>query len=127
MSLMSSKILNTKTKTFRFNDNYEMSNNNYCDIEITVKEKLYNNGNTYYYISYKNTYSDKCKASHCHPLSEKAYEKHMEGEIIIKNPLTEQLVKFLLMDFESLEKFSGNSMGEHYKGCIMRSICNFWD
>lgn len=123
---MSSKELSKQTKTFRFHDPniFSTSLDNYCDIKITVSEKLYESGEIFYYIDYEDTYSDKNKAKHCHPLYG---NDDMDGEIIVKNPLSEQLVNFLLMDYDKLEKFSGNSTSEHYKSCVMRSISNFWD
>jgi len=50
-----------------------------------------------------------------------------EGEIIAKNPMTAQMVEFLLMDDAELVKFTGHTTPQDYKHKIMLSIVHFWD
>lgn len=50
-----------------------------------------------------------------------------DGEIISKNEMTEQLVRFLCMDDELLSKESGHVTSEDYRKNIMYSISNLWD
>ncbi len=115
------------TSTFIFyaddyNDEIQLSS--FCKIQVTVTEKTYN-GNTFYYINYVNKYGGNKQLQKLHPLYDR--ESSLDGEIIVKNSLTEQLIKYLLMDFEELSKYSGNSSPIHYKKCIMRIISELWD
>ena len=50
-----------------------------------------------------------------------------DGEFIVKNSLSEQLIKYLLMDLDELEIYSGNTSAIEYKASIMKSINLFLD
>jgi hypothetical protein len=50
-----------------------------------------------------------------------------EGEVIAKNPMSEMMVDYLLMDDAELAKFSGHTTPQDYKHKIMLSIVYFWD
>ena len=53
--------------------------------------------------------------------------QHCEGEIIVKNSFTQEMIKYLLMDFNELEKYSGVSTPNYYKIQIIQAISLFWD
>lgn len=55
------------------------------------------------------------------------FEDHINGEIIVKNELSNILIKYLLMDFEELSKHSGSVTPQNYKLSIMKSISLLWD
>ena len=118
----------------------------YCILNIIVNLHTYDNGTKYYYINYEWNYSlhgkifthEKILNSPCkkkdqifslnpHFDDKLFYENHIEGEIIIKNSLSEQLIKYLLMDIKELSKYCGNSDPLYYKANIMKSISFLWD
>ena len=49
------------------------------------------------------------------------------GDIVYKNGLTEQLIKYICMSDEDLSKVSGNVHCESYRLSIIKSIQLFWD
>ena len=118
-------------KTFRFYNEFMNDTSKYCDLTVRVNINKYENGNEYYYINYSCIYSfDKNGSGLCaHPFNSfpDLLENNADGEIIIKNSLSDKLIEYLLMNFNELEKYSGNSTGIRYKISIMRSIANFWD
>ena len=110
--------------TFKFSNEFNPNELNYCLVKVTVKVISYKDSKCKYYdITYENKYANK-KSIFLHPLFD---TDSLDGEIIVKNPLTEKLVEFLLMDYKTLEKFSGNSTAQCYKGSIMRMISELWD
>ena len=123
-----------KPNTFRFNN--EIIDDNYVDITISVKEsKPHEDGDTYYEITYVNNYSNDEILNH-HPLykfddvrlQEGEYKiAGSDGETIVKNSFSKKLIKYLLMDLDELEKYTGNATGIDYKANIMRTINLFWD
>tara|TARA_B100000575_G_C23054390_1_gene606944 strand:- start:79 stop:483 length:405 start_codon:yes stop_codon:yes gene_type:complete len=124
-------------KKFRFYYLFqERSDIPWCDIEITVKMTAKGkevNGKEYYYISYKNTFSDidnpeLFQVNSAHPFhNNDELCEHLDGEIIIKNEMTDAMINYLLMDFDELSKYSGSSEPMHYKGMIMRMFTHLWD
>lgn len=128
------KTLSTRTTTSRFTDQFEgIGINKYCDIEITVEHRLYDSGGEVYHIHYICTYSDNsplCKT--LNPFfgrwddGSESYECRHE-DIIAANEMTENMVKFILMDFDELEKYSGHRTPLSYKISIMRAITFLWD
>ena len=122
------KILNSKKKTFKFTHPYENNSDEYCKIDITLKEIQYKYKNTnkiIYHITYNNIFSEG-ESLRCHPLYIN-YKSHLDGDIIIKNELTEVLTKYLFMDDEELSNHTGHSTAMSYRGAIMRNIANLWD
>ena len=121
-------------KTFRFNN--ETIDDNYVDITISIIERNPNDDYyTYYDITYENKYSNEKVLNH-HPLYKledvrlqdgKYHISGSDGEFIVKNSLSEQLIKYLLMDLDELEMYSGNTSAIEYKANIMKSINLFWD
>ena len=53
--------------------------------------------------------------------------EHIDGDLIVKNSMSEKLIEYLLMGFDELEEFTGNSTPQGYKGNIMRAITYLWD
>ena len=109
---------------------YESNNSNaihFCAMRIKVKEiKKANNPDQYYDITYKYKLSSKSqRAKELHPFKDDIENK--KGEIIKKNALTEQLIKYLFMDIDELAKYSGNTNPYDYKLRIIKSITLFWD
>ena len=54
-------------------------------------------------------------------------ESYYKGEIIHKNSLTEQLISYMLLSDEELEKFSGRVMSECYRLNLINTIKLLWD
>ena len=123
-------------KKFRFYYLFqERSDRPWCDIEITVKMTAKGkevNGKEYYYISYKNTFSDidnpeLFQVNSAHPFrNNDELCEHLDGEIIIKNEMTDKMIHCLLMDFDELSKYSGSPEPMHYKRMIMRMLTYLW-
>lgn len=124
-------IKSFKPKTFRFYNEIINDKTKFCDVTINININKYKNGKEYYYINYSYTYSfDKNGSGICsHPFNSfpDLLKNNSDGEIIIKNSLSDKLIEYLLMNFDELEKYSGNSTAIRYKISIMRSIANFWD
>ena len=126
-------MLNNKIiKIFKFTDDFDIHNKEYCEVTISIIEFLSDNGNIYFDISYTYNYSsDNTQAIKCNPfypfIQIGNENEPSEGEIIVKNSFSEELVKYLLMDFTNLAKYSGNSTPYDYKKKIMETILLFWD
>tara|TARA_B110000495_G_C22608380_1_gene363291 strand:+ start:146 stop:568 length:423 start_codon:yes stop_codon:yes gene_type:complete len=121
-----------KSDTFRFNSVNSSSADYYCDITINVKHVKHGDGGEYYYIEYKPLFSNKDleteEIDDSHPFyGNDILKEHIDGDIIIKNFMTEQMVEFLLMPYDDLEQFSGLSSPQRYKSNIMCALTYFWD
>ena len=129
------KVLSTKEKTFRFVDQFDSTNseNTYCDIHITVEELQYENGYIYYMIKYINNFSneDKLKKgeiNNAHPFFyDKQFISNIDGDVIIKNKMTEQMINYLLMESSELSLYSGSTTPMGYRSNIMKMIALLWD
>lgn len=131
------KVITTRTNTFKFTSEVYGSNSYYMSTVI-VKELEYESGQHYWDISYKNDFisdptdnvekinQDKLKL---HPFYGSHMSDYMDytGEILFKNPLTTIMVDYLLMDYEQIELESGLTTSQRYKQNIMWSLCYFWD
>jgi hypothetical protein len=94
-----------------------------CDVKVSVKEEKYDNGNVFYYISYKTV-----NFNSAHPFySEKYFREHDEGDIVFKNSLTETLINYLFMDESELSKITGATTPLSYKGQVMKSLALLFD
>ena len=85
-----------------FRDNIQ--NDIACTVKVEINEKKYDDSSIYYYISY---HTDEINMAHPFYDKEELME-HLEGDIIIKNSMTEKMIEYLLMDENELEKYSGN-------------------
>ena len=125
-------MANIRTSTFNYRAPTAIGNDHY-KITISVKDLLYSDGKKYMDISY-----------HCeavmdtdfvgkliknHPFFHTNMEDFLgyEGEVIAKNPMTDMMVDYLLMDDAELAKFTGHTTPQDYKHKIMLSIVYFWD
>ena len=126
---------NKMEKTILFTDDM-YSTKTQCETKIKVQEKTYDSGKQVYVIDYIHTYIDDGKQTTCcleedvkfpNPFAFKHLQAHFDGEIIIKNEMTDIMVKFLMMDNKDLEKHIGREKPEHYKMKIMHNINNLWD
>ena len=120
-------------KDFRFYDIFDNQDHIYCDLKIIVEEKT-SGGRIIYDITYKYNIPqienvDYNLSLRTHPFyySKEIEEHDKEGVIVNKNPMTEQLVKFLLMDKAELEQYTGGTYWVQYKIKIMESLAKFWD
>ena len=124
------QILQEKYASFKFIDEFDKITEEYCQINVKVEKKKYQDGKLYYYVNYTYQYSvenKRCQqANPLIPLSDDTDEIY-NGDIIAVNSLTDQLINYLLMPFDQLKKYSGNSTPQHYKTRIMESIKLFWD
>tara|TARA_Y100000591_G_scaffold149662_1_gene128573 strand:- start:4970 stop:5464 length:495 start_codon:yes stop_codon:yes gene_type:complete len=51
----------------------------------------------------------------------------LEGVITVKNSMTDEMVKFLMMDYKDMDKHIGNTWCVQYKVNIMHSLALLWD
>ena len=129
------KVLSTQEKTFRFVDLFSSTNydNIYCDIHIIVEELQYENGNIYYMIKYQNTFSNqsdlkKDEINKAHPFFyDKQFISNIDGDVIVKNKMTEQMINHLLMEPSELSLYSGSTTPMGYRSNIMKMIALMWD
>ena len=95
-------------------------------IEIIKKKEYFDISYTY-----EPFHKTKCVACDmCHPFhsfSEDEKEDHENGDIIVKNKLTECMIENLLKKNKELEKTSGNTCGIDYKIRIMWGLSYLWD
>tara|TARA_B100000676_G_scaffold252443_1_gene257860 strand:+ start:388 stop:762 length:375 start_codon:yes stop_codon:yes gene_type:complete len=107
-----------------------------CETKISVKEQTYDSGKKVYIIDYIHTYIDNGTRTVCaleedvrapNPFNERYYKQHFDGEIIVKNEMTDMMIKYLMMDDEELIKHIGRITPEYYRMKIMHNIHNLWD
>lgn len=123
---------NIRTSTFEYRSQFA-TGKDYYNVTISVKDLLYSDGKKYMDICY--TFEAVMdsepigKLIKTHPLFDSDMEDFLEyeGEVIAKNPMTEMMVNYLLMDNAELAKFSGHTTPPEYKHKIMLSIVHFWD
>lgn len=110
----------------------------YCDITINVKHIKYGDDTEYYYIEYDNVFSknhiDKDYIDDSHPFYKNQeillgieLHENFNGAIIIKNSMTTEMIKYLLMGYDELELQCGNNSPEAYKKGIMLGIAHLCD
>jgi len=119
--------LSTNKKIFKFTSDFD--HEVWCEIEITIELKQYQNSNMYYYINYNTTYSDGNEINEAHPFYNIPHlEDHTEGEIIYKNELTDKITEYLLMDDTELANHLNSiTFPQTYRGRLMITIANLWD
>ena len=148
------EIMSDITKTFRFYDILDNDETRWCDVEINIKELVYTNGTMFYDISYKycdyldlidldsdsDNDNDNDNGNYNHAncfIKNKAnpfyYKRNIitqnmiDGVIIAKNSMTDEMVKYLLMDYEELDQYIGNTWTVLYKANIMFAFAFMWD
>lgn len=130
----------------KFSNPYDSRDTTICYTEITVKDLKYQNKDIQYYsVQYKhkfkseplyNTtenkiYDDNPPIIYPHPFAndnddESIYELK-DGNIIVKNDLTSQIVRFLLMSDKELSKNIGQSIPCDYRRTLIHDIAKKWD
>lgn len=98
---------------------------NDCILKLKIDLKTYDNQKQYYYLSYEWIINDLKN----HPFRDdkEYFDNHLDGEIVYKNDITDNLIRFLMMNNTELEIESGSTHPEHYRILIMKSISLFWD
>lgn len=125
------KVLSTQENKFRFFPLFDEKE--WCDIHIVVEELQYENGNVYYMLKYENTFSNpdelkKGDINNAHPFyGNNTLNSHISGDIIVKNSMTENMIKYLLMNTDELSLYSGTTSPMTYRATIMKMITMLWD
>lgn len=113
--------------------------NQYCDLTIKVVENKYEDiirdgvirkkGDTFYYITYTYNYGEHPDSRKCHPFygNKRLYTDYSDGEIIVKNKISEAQIDYLLMPMDKLAEFTGNTCARQYIIIIMKQITLAWD
>ena len=108
---------------------HPLGSDNYVEITCDINVK-----DTSYEVSYKYSFSEKIDTVEKKINILKKLELYdndtmepYEGDIIYKNSLSEQLIKYLCMSNEDLSKVSGNVHHENYRLSIIKSIQLLWD
>jgi hypothetical protein len=120
-------------KNFRFYDIFDNQDHIFCDLKVIVEEKqsgekiIYDITYIYNIPQIENVDYDLSLRTHPFFYSKDIEEHDKEGVIVYKNPMTEQLVKFLLMDKDELDQYTGGTYWIQYKIKIMETLAKFWD
>ena len=130
-----SLTMTTRTKTFTFSDQVTSSNSTKCMVTITVTETVSNSCGVYdiafeykYKIGDQVTDADNIiKASHPFAYCGKSTRELANGDIVINNSMTSEMVKYMLMDDDELSKYSGLSPPQHYRTITMINLVRLWD
>ena len=103
--------------------------NNYIEIicDINIKETTYEVNYKYKFSEKIDTIEKKISILKILELYDNDAMNPYEGDIIYKNSLSEQLIKYLCMSDEDLSKVSGNVHYENYRLSIIKSIQLLWD
>ena len=112
-----------------FNMTSNIDGNIHCFVETIVKHKIYEDKSEKYDIDFKFNYPTK-NSIKANPFyrNPKIFEDGQDtGSIINKNSFTEKLVEYLLMDYDKLSQYSGNSTPETYKKILMKQVMMLWD
>ena len=119
------------TKTFQFTDNFGAEG--VCKTTIQVVEKISNNSPVYV-IDYKHRVDNvlinsvtqvrkPCPFAYFPKYIQDSYD----GVIVIKNDMTANMVKLLMMNDDELERHTGTTTAMDYRRRIMVNITQFWD
>jgi hypothetical protein len=124
---MSTQVVETKVGSFVREDC--MDNNSQCRVSITIKTLQYECGNQYFDIRYTYHYTgNQATARQLVPFKgDIDLETHSEGDIVKKNPMTEQMIAYLLAIDTKTSEISGHIMPTDYKSNIMVALAHFWD
>ncbi len=113
-------LISSRTKTFKFVNEYDSNDTSYYMVTVTVDEKMYISGKTYYDIMYDYTLYNKLDAT-------PYFLDVMEAVFVLKNQMTEIMVNYLLSESEELVKVSGTSTAQHYRYLIMMNLSKLRD
>lgn len=121
-----------------FKDEFNKNNLIQCVANIRIEEKRSGGSDVFQiFIEYifKNIKTNKQftlepdKIISPHPFSQcMPQEKELAGgDIIIKNSMTKEMVKYMMMDDSELEKFSGRNTAQTYRTHIIQALAKMWD
>jgi len=125
------EIYSHKFKQLIFNNDFDSNFNNKTILNINLIETFnYELNSTYYeaeynFINFINSKENKDIVPSCHPfynISETKFKKYSIGILVIKNELTEQLIRYLFMDNNILQKKIGNSTVQSYRINILNLL-----
>jgi hypothetical protein len=141
------KLLYKKTNVVQFFDEFsnlsqsqsqDLTNIPHYNTTIDIELKQYADGKRYYYISYNYKFVPSANYSKeinldmkkkAHPFFQfKHIEKSSyEGDIVFCNEMTTQMIEYLLLDDNELEKKTGTTTAQQYRKTIMSSLALLWD
>ena len=118
-------------KTFTFVDEFSPEDSATCNVTVNCFEYSREN-NSYYNIQISYTYSDESEPSivkRPHPFFDcsEAQRELCNGDIIVKNSMTSEMVKYLFMEDDELSKHIGSSTPQRYRTFIIQTLSNLWD
>ena len=96
-----------------------------CNVRI-INEKYYIDFD-YTYSSDINTAEKKNNILKCLDLYDTNLDEPYNGDIIHKNVFTDNLVTYLCMSNEELQKVSGNVNEENYRLNLIKCVQSLWD
>lgn len=91
-----------------------------CRTKLSVDLKTYESGKSFYYINYSQW---SCNPKD-HPVLD---EDNLDGDIIVQNPMTVELIKLLIMEEEKLKEYTGHTTASEYKMKLVKNIATLWD
>ena len=98
-----------------------------CILDLLIEKKTYHDNQEFYYLSYIWNLENNDVKNHPFFNDSEFMENHIDGEIIVKNSLSDKFIEFLTMNEDDLNNFSGNTIVADYKLKIIKSISLFWD
>ena len=114
-------------------NNFTLSTFDDDTINVTVKFECIEKNNCYY-ISFSYTFpselsnnSDRIIFMKRLDLYDKTIDDYYVGDIIRKNPMTEQLIKLMMLNDENLKTHSGNINSQCYRLSLIGIIKLLWD
>ena len=122
-----SETVKVETGSFTIQDDLDASTQ--CTVQVKVETRRYQSGDHYYYLSYGYTYAGQISlAKMLIPFTgDPDVLTKSEGDIVRVNPMTEQMVRYLLADDPTVAAISGQITPGDYRAKIMRSLSLFWD
>lgn len=131
---------------FKFTHPYDSNDNTICYTQVIVNEfKLKKSGIEYFSIKYKHKfkseplyktteekiYDEDPPIVYPHPFAndynDQSLHELKDGNTIVKNDLTSQIIKFLLMSDKELSKNIGQTYPCDYRRTIIHDIAKKWD
>ena len=113
------KITKMSRQTMQLTITHDDNLDEVCVIDIVLKEE-----DKHYDLTYTANYTNTL-AKNLHPLRD--YPDSIDGEIIYKNTMTTQIIKYLMMPEDTLLEYTGLSTPVEYKCKIMQMIALLWD
>lgn len=96
-----------------------------CNLNLKIDLKTYDTNKQYYYVTY--VWDHKNIIDHPFYYDKDFLDNNSDGEIIFKNTLSDNLIKFLMMSDTELKTESGSIHPKDYRILTMKAIALFWD